>query len=125
MRKHALAWSKRIKTFENDENSTVFIICTRGSCKTHEEKQRKKFVGQRLEVSPKSWLTPKAGCSFGILLFFYHFSSCDLHEPLVHIQMFFYHFRPCKPMRKHAFAGRNTQHALTSQLCACRKKNDK
>ena len=32
---------------------------TRGSCKAHEEKQRKQFVGQRLGVIPKSWLTPK------------------------------------------------------------------
>ena len=31
----------------------------RGSCKAHEEKQRKKFVGQQLGVTPRSWLTPK------------------------------------------------------------------
>ena len=24
----------------------------------------------------------------------------------------FYHFRPCERMRKHAFAGRNTQHTI-------------
>ena len=31
----------------------------RGSRKAREEKRKKKFVGQRLGVTPKSWLTPK------------------------------------------------------------------
>ena len=35
------------------------IMRTRGSCETHEEKQRKKFVDQQLGVTPKSCLTPK------------------------------------------------------------------
>ena len=47
-----------------------------------------------------------------------YFSSCVLHEPLVHMMKkilfssfsnVFYRFWPCKCMRKHAFAGRNTQ----------------
>ena len=38
------------------KKSTFSIMRTRGSCKAHEEKQRKKFVGQRLRVTPKSWL---------------------------------------------------------------------
>ena len=33
------------KTLENDEKSTFSIMYMRGSCKGHEEKQRKKFVG--------------------------------------------------------------------------------
>ena len=33
-----------------------FSSCTR---EAHEEKRRKKFVGQRLGVTPKSWSTPK------------------------------------------------------------------
>ena len=28
----------------------------------------------------------------------------------------FHHFRPCERMRKHAFAGRNTQHLLLVML---------
>ena len=32
---------------------------TRGSCETHEEKRRKKFVGQPMGVTPKSWWKPK------------------------------------------------------------------
>ena len=31
---------------------------TRGTQEAFEEKRRKKFVGQRLGVTPKSWLTP-------------------------------------------------------------------
>ena len=42
-RKHSKSWK-----------STFFI--TRGSSKAHEEKWRKKFVGQQLRVTPKSWL---------------------------------------------------------------------
>ena len=57
------AWSrmrlhgrKRSKTFENHEKSTFFIMHTRGSRKAHEEKRKKKFVGQRLGATPKRWL---------------------------------------------------------------------
>ena len=31
----------------------------RGTQEAYKEKQRKKFVGQRLRVTPNSWLTPK------------------------------------------------------------------
>ena len=48
---------KQWKTFENHEKSSSSIMRTRGSCKAHEEKRKKKFVGQRLGVTPKSWLT--------------------------------------------------------------------
>ena len=51
---------KQWKTFENYEKSTFSIVRTRGSCKTNEEKRRKKFVGQRLGVTLKSPLTPKS-----------------------------------------------------------------
>ena len=30
--------------------------------------------------------------------------------------MFFYRFPPCKRVRKHAFAGRNTQHLVSIQI---------
>ena len=43
---------------------------TRGSGKAHEEKRRNKFVGQRLGVTPKSWLTPKRWLLIWSLLFF-------------------------------------------------------
>ena len=49
------------KAFENEEK-VPFLSCARGSCKTHEEKS--------LLVSDWEWL-PKAGCSFGFLLFFF------------------------------------------------------
>ena len=42
-------------------------------------KKQKIILGQRLGVTPKSWLTPKTGCSFGILLFLMVF----LHESYV------------------------------------------
>ena len=54
-----------IRMVENDGKhskiikSTFFIMRTRGSCKAREEKWREKFVGQKLGVTPKSWLTPK------------------------------------------------------------------
>ena len=44
-----------------------------------------------------------------------------LHEPIArmmkkyvfeYFEAFFYHFQPCKRMRKHAFAGLNTQHPI-------------
>ena len=50
----------------------VVYFDQRGSCKTHEEKQRKNFVGQPLGVSPKSWLTPK-----GWLLIWNYFTLDD------------------------------------------------
>ena len=56
---HAFAWSKTMKNIQKSWKSTFSIMRTRGSCKAHEEKRRKKFVGQRLGVTPKSWLTPK------------------------------------------------------------------
>ena len=56
MHSHGRKW---YKTFKNHVKSTFFIMLTRGSCKAHGEKWRKKFVGQRLGVTLKSWLTPK------------------------------------------------------------------
>ena len=49
---------------------------TRGSRKTHKEqrrKKKKKFVGQRLGVTPKSWLTPKRWLLIWNLKPFAHF----------------------------------------------------
>ena len=49
MRSHG---RKQSKTFENE---------------AHEEKRRKKFVGQWLRVTPKSWLTPKGWATSTII----------------------------------------------------------
>ena len=59
---HACACARSVEN--NQKHSKIskkvpFSSCTR---EAHEEKQRKtkkKFVGQRLGVTPKSWLTPK------------------------------------------------------------------
>ena len=88
---------------------------TRGSCKASEEKWRKKFVGQQLGVTPRSWLTPKRWL---LIWYFLRFSSCISHEPLVRMMErvlfssffnIFHSFQPCECMRKHAFPGQNTQ----------------
>ena len=56
---HAFTWSKMMKNMRKWLKSIFFILRTRGSCKAPEEKWRRKFVGQWLRVTPKSWLTPK------------------------------------------------------------------
>ena len=61
---HAFAWSKTMKNIQKPWKSTFSIMHTRGSCKDHEEKRRKKFVGQPLGMTPKSWLTPKSWTKF-------------------------------------------------------------
>ena len=83
---------KQWKTFVNHRKSTLSIMRTRGSCKAHEKKRRKKYVGQQLGVTPKSWLT-----------FFFVF----LQEPYMSLSYawwkryflwfsnVFHHFRPC------------------------------
>ena len=52
-------------------------------------------------------------------VYFVHIHTWALHEPFllmmkkVYFQSFssaFYHFQPCERMRKHAFAGQNSQH---------------
>ena len=57
-------------------------MCMRGSCKTHEEKWRKKFVGQRLGVTPKSWLLIwnfVVFCSFFYMNAHVHDAKCSLN----------------------------------------------
>ena len=51
---------------------------TRGSRKVHEEKGRKKFVGQQLGLTPKSWLTPKSSLLiwFFVILLYAHILCC-------------------------------------------------
>ena len=46
---------------------------TRDSCKAHEEKQRKKFVGQQLWVTLKTWLSPKSWLVIWNFVFFWMF----------------------------------------------------
>ena len=57
---NAFAWSKTMKNIQCHEKSNFFIMHTRGSCKGHERKRRKKIVGQRFGVTPRSWLSPKS-----------------------------------------------------------------
>ena len=55
---HAFAWSKTIKnTWKWVLKSTFFIMHTKDTWEAYEEKWRKKFVGQQLGVTPKSWST--------------------------------------------------------------------
>ena len=47
---------------ENDQKHSKMMkkyLHMRGTREAYKEKQRKKFVGQGLGVTPKSWLTPK------------------------------------------------------------------
>ena len=69
---HVFAWLKTIKNFENHEKSTFFVMCTRGLCKALEEK---KFVGQRLGVTPKNWLAPKSWLLILNFVVFDYFST--------------------------------------------------
>ena len=57
---HAFTWLKTMKYIWKSWKKWFFIMRTRGSCKAHEEKWGKKFVGQQLGVTPKSWLAPKS-----------------------------------------------------------------
>ena len=66
---------------------------TKGSCKAHEEKLTNKLFSLFCFVS--LLCASRAHDEKGT---FYSFSS--VFDP----------FRPCKHMRKHAFAGENTQH---------------
>ena len=85
---------------------------TRGLREAYEQKRRKKFVGQRLGVTPKSWLTPKRWlliwnfvvfCSFSYMRFscawyfwktLLRFSLWALREPLMRMmkKVLFYSF---------------------------------
>ena len=68
---------------------------TRGSCETHEEKRRKKFVGQRLGVTPKSWLTPKRWLLIWIFVTFFFIFLHESHMSLLWAWSFsnvFHHF---------------------------------
>ena len=92
---HAFTWWKTIKNIRKWWKKYLCIMHRRSSRKAHEEKQRKKFVGQSLGVTPKSWLTPKRMMKKVLFSSFSNVFCC---------------FRPCKRMLKHGFAGRNTQH---------------
>ena len=60
---HAFAWAKTMKNKRKSWKSTLYIKRTRSSWR------KSKFFGQRLGVTPKSWLL---------------ISSWALHEPLTH-----------------------------------------
>ena len=104
---HEFAWLKTMENIWKSWKSTFFITRTWGSCKAREEKRRKKFVGHRLGVTLKSWLTPKRwsliwnfvvfclffcmsiSCAWGKMFsekhFFLCFSSFVSHEPLMRL----------------------------------------
>ena len=62
---------------------------TRGSCKTHEEKRRKKFVGQPLGVTLKSSLTPKSWLLIWKIVVLILF----LHNPLMCVKPIFIYLK--------------------------------
>ena len=74
----------------------------RGSCKAHEEKGRKKFVGQRLGVTPKSWLLIWSFVVFW-LFFYMTFSSSWTKIPYNHdfwmFSIVFKNVNACASMR--------------------------
>ena len=120
-RTHACAWVHMVeigwKHWKMRKNS-LSIIHTRGSQKANEEKRRKfqmsnqhLGVTQLLGVTPNRWPT-------NFFFIFLRFSSCALREPLMQMmkKILFYSFssvfdcfRPCERVRKHVFAGWNTQ----------------
>ena len=107
----------------------------------------KKNEEKSLLVSIWEWLPKlgwhrKAGCSLEMLLFFVLFSTCasHMHDSKCSMKIFvmtliwasyvhdekatflwflnvFFCFRPCECMGKHAFTGKNTQHAYAKSLC--------
>ena len=56
-------------------------MCRRGTQEAYREKRSKKFVGQRLRLTPKSWLTPKGWLLIWNLVvfctFFYMSNECE------------------------------------------------
>ena len=88
------------------------------------KKQRKKFVGQQLGVTPKSWLAPKSWLLIwncvGFNSFFYMSLTwasrlCDEKDTFSWFSNVFHCFWPCECMRKHGFAGWNTQQVIPMQ----------
>ena len=108
---HAFAWSKTIKNTRKWVKK--YLSSAREAhvrlTKKNEEKQKKSLLVSYWEWLPKAGWHPKAGYSFGILLFFDCFSTWPSH---VYEQKCFMIFE-CFPSFStigHAFAGRNTQH---------------
>ena len=58
---HALSWSKNYQKHSKMSKKVPFLSCAREAykrlTKKNKGKQRKKFVGQRLGVTPNRWLT--------------------------------------------------------------------
>ena len=150
---HAFAWSKTIENRGKSTKNFDFLHAHDRRMRGSRSKSQKKFVGQRLRVTPKSWLTPKS-CSYvqealvgnswptdkiprsnqllganqllGVTPirwptnFFLRFATWASHEPFMPMMKkvvfcsfsyVFDRFRPCERLRKHAFAGQNTQQA--------------
>ena len=65
-----------------------FIMRARGTREAYKEKRRKKFVGQRLGVTPKSWLTDTLNLftHFQVfLIIFDHANACKSMQSLAEI----------------------------------------
>ena len=56
---HAFAWLKTIENTRKCIKKYLFHHAHERLTKKNKEKRSKKFVGQRLGVTPNSWLTPK------------------------------------------------------------------
>ena len=114
---HAFRWSKMIKNIRKSVKRTFFIMHMRGSCKTHVEKWRKKFnkipneqPAFRCQPAFRSYsqsLTNKLFSSF-------FFMSLTWASHVHNFLMFFIVFDHGNALRKHAFAGQNTQQLFTS-----------
>ena len=114
---HAFAWSKTIKNIQKWVKKVLFSSCTQEAhVRLTKKNEEKSLLVSDWEWLPKAGWHPNAGCSFGILLFFVLFSTwaSHVHDAKCFLKNYsfssvFDHFRPCELMRKHAFAGRNTQ----------------
>ena len=83
MHSHSRKWQK---TFKKDEK----VPFARGTREVYEEKQRKKFVGQRLGVTLKSWLTPKSWSLIWNFVVIVLFSTWTTHVNYVRFSSFFF-----------------------------------
>ena len=66
---HAFAWSKTMENIQKSWKKCLFHYTHERFMTGSWSKWRKKFVGQRLGVTPKSWLTPKCGKGTFFMIF--------------------------------------------------------
>ena len=95
---------KRWKTFENHRKSTFSIMSMRDSWNKIPNEQPS-FGCQTALGSHSQSQTNKLFSSF----FFTSLSYAWWKRYFLWFSNVFHHFRPCKHMRKHVFAGQNTQ----------------